>query len=142
MRLTAEQIAQVAHDANASYCRTIDDKSQSRWEDAPDWQRTSAINGVQFHLDNPLTNPIDSHDNWMREKLADGWKYGPVKDPDKKEHPCIKPYHELPEEQRLKDRLFIGIVRALSLCDTEAYVAGQVANKYADEVLRTEDSHE
>ena len=27
---------------------------------------------------------------------ADGWKYGPVKDPEKKEHPCFVPYDDLP----------------------------------------------
>jgi hypothetical protein len=104
----------VCHEANRAYCYALGDTSQEEWASAPEWQRESAINGVQFHLDNPLANPIDSHWNWMREKIADGWIYGPVKDAEKKEHPCLVNYHELPLEQRRKDALFIGIVRALT----------------------------
>jgi hypothetical protein len=111
--MNIEAIARVCHEANRAYCLSLGDTSQKSWDDAEEWQRASAISGVLFHLANPLANPIDSHDNWMKEKLADGWQYGPVKDPAKKEHPCILPYHELPEEQRLKDALFIGVIRAL-----------------------------
>jgi len=49
----------------------------------------------------------------MIDKLKDGWKHGPVKDPEKKEHPCLIPYDELPKEQQVKDHLFIGVVKAL-----------------------------
>ncbi len=106
-------IAQVCHEANRAYCKTIGDFSQPSWDDAPDWQKTSAINGVNFHLDNPDASPSQSHDNWTAEKVAAGWKYGPVKNPETKEHPCCVPYDELPLEQRLKDRLFISVVHAL-----------------------------
>ena len=104
----------MAHEANRTWCAVLGDDSQPAWEDAPEWQRQSAINGVQFHIDNPIAHPIDSHDNWMREKVANGWTYGEVKDPEAKTHPCLRPYHELPEEQRRKDWLFVAVVRALT----------------------------
>jgi hypothetical protein len=107
-------IARVAHEANRAYCAALGDDSQPAWEDAPEWQRTSAVNGVRYHLENPNAQPWDSHENWYAEKVADGWTYGPVKNPDKKEHPCMVPYNELPFEQRLKDQLFISVVRGLS----------------------------
>ena len=49
----------------------------------------------------------------MKQKEADGWKYGEVKDADKKEHPCMIPYEELPVEQRAKDYIFKQIVNSL-----------------------------
>lgn len=107
------QIARVAHEANRAYCLTLGDESQLPWDDAPDWQRKSAINGVQFHANNPDAKPADSHASWVREKEADGWTYGPVKDPALKQHPCMVPYEELPIEQRRKDALFAGVVNAL-----------------------------
>lgn len=106
-------IARVAHEANRVYCFTIGDDSQLPWDEAPEWQRSSAIDGVQFHIDNPLANPIDSHNRWMARKLEEGWVYGAVKDPEAKTHPCIAPYEDLPEEQRRKDWLFVNVVRAL-----------------------------
>lgn len=114
--MNIEQIARVAHEANRAYCQSIGDDSQPSWYNAPDWQTQSARRGVQFHLD-ALSNggapsPSASHDSWLAEKKADGWKYGPIKNPDKKEHPCFVPYNELPIEQRIKDYLFGSIVKA------------------------------
>jgi hypothetical protein len=107
-----ERIAKVCHEANKAYCETFGDYSQPKWEDAPDWQKESAINGVKFHLDNPDMTPEQSHENWMKEKLDNGWKWGAVKDPEKKEHPDIKPYSEVPKEEQIKDALFRNIVHA------------------------------
>lgn len=111
--MTVEQIASVCHEANRAYCLSIGDSSQTAWKDAPEWQRTSAINGVAFHINNPNASPSIIHDSWLKEKIDSGWRYGPVKDAVKKEHPCCVPYNELSEEQKAKDSLFIGVVRAL-----------------------------
>lgn len=106
-------IARVAHQINKSYCEALGDNSQVEWSEAPGWQKTSAINGVEFHLSNPNAGPSHSHDEWLKEKEATGWKYGEVKDADKKEHPCFVPYDELPAEQKAKDYIFRAIVHEL-----------------------------
>jgi len=108
------QIAQICHEANRAYCLTLGDSSQVAWEDAPEWQKQSAMNGVRLHLFNPDLPPSASHEAWMKEKLADGWRYGAVKDAEAKTHPCIVPWHELPDDQRRKDVLFAAIVEAMS----------------------------
>lgn len=98
--MTVEKIAQVAHEANRAYCESIGDNSQIPWDGAPQWQKDSAVDGVKFHLNNPDSQPQDSHENWLKLKYAEGWKYGEVKDPEKKEHPCCVSYDQLPIEQR------------------------------------------
>lgn len=108
-----EAIAKVCHEANRAYCETIGDNSQPAWEDAPAWQRGSAIKGVEFCITHPDAPPSANHDNWLAVKEAEGWKYGPVKDPEKKEHPCFVPYDQLPVEQQKKDALFRAVVAAL-----------------------------
>ena len=112
--MTIEQIAEICHEANRALCVATGDNSQPSWSDAPDWQRESALNGVKFHLANPDVSASHSHEEWLREKLTTGWKYGAVKNPDTKEHPCIVPFEELPEDQQAKDCLFQFIVRGLS----------------------------
>ena len=62
-------IAKVAHEVNKIYCESIGDNSQVSWEDAPDWQKNSALNGVKHHLQNPDSTPQGSHENWMKVKL-------------------------------------------------------------------------
>jgi hypothetical protein len=106
----------VCHEANRAYCQTIGDDSQPSFGDAPDWQIRSAVNGVVFHLnalsDGNEPDPSASHNSWLAEKQANGWRYGPIKDPEKKEHPCFLPYEKLPLEQKLKDYIFSAIVKA------------------------------
>ena len=109
-----ELIARMAHQVNKAYCEAIGDSSQPEWLRAPQWQRDSAMNGVKYHLGNPGASPADSHNNWLAEKIKDGWVYGAEKDPTNKLHPCIRPYDELPIEQRVKDHLFIAVVRELN----------------------------
>lgn len=113
--MTNEQIAEVAHETNRVYCRTIGDDTQSYWTEAPDWQRESSIKGVKFQIENPDAGQSAQHEAWLKDKEAEGWKYGEVKDPDKKEHPCCMPYEQLPLEQKVKDALFVGVVRALKV---------------------------
>jgi hypothetical protein len=111
---THEAIARVAHEANRAWCLANGDMTQLGWDDAPDWQRDSAIKGVLFHLDNPEAGDSASHDNWMADKIAAGWVYGEVKDPDAlpPTHHCIVPFVDLPKVQRVKDALFRAIVHA------------------------------
>lgn len=107
-----EACARAAHEVNRAYCIALGDLSQPSWDTAPDWQRSSAINGVSGVLAG--NGPEQSHESWLAEKAATGWKYGPVKDPEKKEHPCFVPYAELPPGQQHKDALFIAAVRAMA----------------------------
>lgn len=108
----AHEIARVAHEVNRVWCEFHGDATQPSWLDAPDWQVDSAIAGVKFHLVNPDADDAASHNNWLAHKTAEGWVYGPVKDPEAKTHPCMVPFDELPREQQFKDRLFRTIVHA------------------------------
>lgn len=113
MKILVIAIAKVAHEINRAYCAALGDETQVAWEDAPEWQRASIISGVEMHLANPDATPEQSHESWLAQKLADGWAYGEVKDAEKKEHPCCRPYDELPAEQKSKDYLFRSVVHML-----------------------------
>ena len=102
----------VAHEANRIYCLSLGDDSQPSWENAPKWQRESMIVGVRGVLSG--NTPIESHECWLRQKREDGWSYGPIKNVQLKQHPCMVPYDELPPEQQKKDHLFSAIVRAMA----------------------------
>lgn len=108
-----EAIARATHEANRAYCIAVGDTSQPPWDEAPDWQRSSARNGVVGALVAGNT-PEQSHEGWMAEKTAAGWTYGPVKDPEAKQHPCMVPYDQLPPAQRVKDALFVAVACAMA----------------------------
>jgi len=111
--LSFNQIAEVAHQANRAICQTYGDDSQPTWADAPDWQIESCVAGVAFFEANPDATPEQMHESWLQQKLADGWVFGPEKDPEAKTHPCLIPYNQLPVEQQIKDHVFRAIVETL-----------------------------
>lgn len=113
--MEVEEIARVAHEVNREYCQALGDNSQVPWEDAPEWQKDSAMTGVRLHLADPNAGPKASHESWMSQKVSEGWTYGPVKDLEKKEHHCMVPFSDLPIEQQAKDYIFRGVVRALAV---------------------------
>jgi hypothetical protein len=105
--------AMAAHEINRVYCIYLGDRSQPIFEKAPEWQIDSVIHGVEAIMKYPNRSPSASHEGWMKEKKEAGWKYGPVKDPEKKEHPCMVPYEELPIAQRMKDTIFTAVVKGV-----------------------------
>ena len=72
--------------------------------------------GLSFDADESSAETVDEFDDatmlllarnehirWMQEKLANGWVYAPVRDNEKKHHPCLVPYEQLPPEEQQKD---------------------------------------
>ena len=44
------------------------------------------------------------HEVWANNRIAEGWRYGPVRDDAQKKHPCLIPYEQLPESEKDYDR--------------------------------------
>lgn len=44
------------------------------------------------------------HDVWAAGRMSEGWNYGPVRDDNRRETPCLVTYEELPEEEKAYDR--------------------------------------
>lgn len=104
--LVVAAIAKVTHEINRAYRESIGEELGPTWEDSPDWQKDSVINGVKLHLSDENASTAASHESWLKQKTEEGWKYGPVKDVEAKEHPCFLPYAELPESQKAKYFIF------------------------------------
>lgn len=109
-----KDIAKICHQANKAYCEVMGDYSQVDWDFASEELQNSAINGVQFHIDNPDSSSADSHNNWYKFRSAQGWVYGDIKDEKLKTHPCMVPYDHLPVAQQKKDKLFKSIVKIIN----------------------------
>lgn len=132
--MNIELISELAHEINRAYCISQGDTSQVPWHEAPEWQQESAIKGTEFTLANPNTGPERSHNEWLAEKTATGWKYGPIKNAEKKEHPCYVPYDQLPKHEQAKDYLFKAAVLSAAgiLAVSEKELAALRANAKAD----------
>lgn len=109
-----QDIARVCHEVNRALCVAFGDLSQKPWAEAEQWQRDSAIKGVEYAIANPDGPVSAQHDAWSADKVAEGWVYGPVKDATAKTHPCLVPFDDLPAEQKAKDHLFKAVVRSMA----------------------------
>lgn len=112
--MDAATIARVCHEANRAYALACGEDPATvwpAWDAAPEEIRESARKGVTAALAGD--GPEELHSKWLMQKRNDGWQYGAVRDNVTKRHPCMVPYHELPDAQRRKDALFAGIVDAL-----------------------------
>jgi len=53
------------------------------------------------------------HDVWAKKRQEDGWTYGPTRNDDVKQHPCLVPFDALPESEKVYDRIMVEeVIRA------------------------------
>jgi hypothetical protein len=46
----------------------------------------------------------NAHDLYARQRMAEGWRYGPQRNDVTKENPTLVPYQDLPESEKDYDR--------------------------------------
>jgi hypothetical protein len=114
MKIDKETIARVCHEVNRVWQKEIGEDVSPEWALAPQWQKDSAMKGVDFHFQEKRQGDVESHNSWMKEKLENGWRYGHRKDENDKTHPCLLPFEYLPLEQKIKDSLFASVVQSLA----------------------------
>lgn len=116
---TVEQVAEMCHEVVRVAQKATGDPSPSpSWDEMPSEARRIVLDGVIGATSGQ--GPDRSHEAWRRAMEADGWTYGPTKDPSKRTHPCLVPYGELPPHQKGKDVMFQFVclgARMAATCD-------------------------
>lgn len=117
-----EQAAKVCHETLRAFCQTLGDYSLPPWEEAEGWQKESSRDGVRFYFEQFAAgiepSPSATHERWLKQKKAEGWKHGESKNNKTKEHPSFVPYEDLPLSEKRKDYLFAAVCKAF--CDSAA----------------------
>lgn len=67
------------------------------------------INVTGVELDEQLLELTEllarnAHDVWSLQRISEGWEHGISRNDEKKEHPCLVSYEELPESEKQYDR--------------------------------------
>ena len=56
----------------------------------------------------------NAHEVWAQERIAQGWQFGPERNDQRKEHPSLVPYEQLPEAEKVYDRnTAMGTLKAI-----------------------------
>jgi hypothetical protein len=80
------------------------------WPDRDEAFRTQFL-GVIEMMCGPArkTSPEELHDDWVRAYEAMDWRYGPVRDPERKTHPDMVPFDQLEQREQDKDAVFVAL---------------------------------
>ncbi len=70
------------------------------------------IDTSKVQLSEAMTQLIENlaantHDVWATTRIADGWRWGPARNDDRKEHPGLVGYNELSESEKNYDRIIV-----------------------------------
>ena len=107
------EIAAVTHGANRVLQALAGEPISPPWENESELIQESVEDGVLTVLENPGITAEKIHNNWVDFRKSQGWKWGPVKDLDKKEHPDIGPWTALDINAQRKSKVFVAIIMAL-----------------------------
>lgn len=106
-------IARVCHAANWQWREEIGEAPGHPWESHSAKRiRASLKAGVQYALEHPEATPEEMHEAWCAWQRAEDEKGRPLGQAI--DHENLRPWAELSEAQRIKDRLFLAVVRALA----------------------------
>lgn len=93
-------------ESNRAFADRIGPKlAAAGWAIAPDPLIETPSPEARFEEDEVESLARMEHDGWCDDLRRQGWmRDGPVKDPERRLHPLLVPWDELPEEERAKDR--------------------------------------
>ena len=77
---------------------------------------------TDFTVSNELLEKLAEqvHITWMNQRIKEGWSYGPGRDDEKKQTPCIIPFQNLPEIEKEYDRITARTV--INTLQNEGYI--------------------
>jgi hypothetical protein len=81
--------------------------------------KPAPIDTSHVELDSDMVELLEklarnTHDVWANQRIADGWTYGPSRNDDRKEHPCLVLYEDLSEMERDYDRVVVQqVIKAI-----------------------------
>lgn len=121
----AAQVAEIIHASMMALQRAQQDRPSPPWDSLTPEVRANAIAGVEA-VRKGMT-PEENHERWAAQLRSQGWKRGEAKDPYAKTHPLLRPWDELTESAKDRDRLFVHMVLALSMpADIDITISFQV----------------
>ena len=84
------------------------------WEEAAPERQQAVVDEVMMYLNNPELTCYQAHGAWIDTMLAAGWSRGPEYSADKKQHPGLMPFVDLPAERQAEKLITRTLVLELA----------------------------
>ncbi|GBC62521.1 hypothetical protein DENIS_3493 [Desulfonema ishimotonii] len=134
-KITVEQAARSFHQHLKAFRESLGDYTLPDWEETTKHNREMGVRFVRYTLANQSITPESHHEKWVANMAKRGWRHGNERNPDKKTHPCMVPWEDLPYHEQAKTVLMIATVNILRpmICDDEEDDEGATAEGGAEE---------
>ena len=106
---TLLDIAQECHAKNNELMMMNGEEQRGSWGTLDRHTKFITLKSVIKALENPNLTAKEMHDEWMNNKIEDGWKFGDVKDAELKTHPLIIDFELMNDVDKMKDQNFIDV---------------------------------
>lgn len=107
-----KQIAKTCHAIHRAYCIENNIKTQPEWNDLDEKHIEVIIDSVRKILSGEIKTKEESHLNFVKYKISQGWKYSKIYSVENKTNPRLTEFNNLTIEQRTKEALFIECVKS------------------------------
>lgn len=61
------------------------------------------------------------HDSWAHARMSNGWTYGPERNDERKEHPCLVPWEKLSDEEKSYDLITARATISILLSNKDVF---------------------
>lgn len=111
------KIAEILHNAISAIPRT-DGSVIVPWDALNGVLKDRAVDTVRCLMTDRMALGVEIpakelHDIWHANMIDMGWYYGPTYSFEQKLHPSMVPFDELPDDEKIKDAIWSGIIYAL-----------------------------
>ena len=107
-------IAKICYEASRAFNQqAFGDFSQQPWDRLAVQNKAEVEARVLFCVENRNAPASSYHDRWLSGLLCDGWRKAEFTDSKQKLHVRLIPWSLLPNDEQVRDKLFIKIVGAL-----------------------------
>lgn len=107
------KIAQECHKMHNLICKSQGEPTRE-WSDLPKAHIDTITSSIQLIQEGKVNDPKDSHNNFMRKKLDDGWTWGEKWCDVNKTNPRLCLFENMTPINLLKEEVFIATVKMLS----------------------------
>lgn len=106
--------SQIAYKLDQAYSVAVYGETKPAWQTLSAEDRKHITDRVVYYLTDPNAVISSLHEKWVHSKLTSGWTYGTAYNEEKKTHPLLVSYSDLPLTRRVGDTLFMQTVQTLS----------------------------
>jgi hypothetical protein len=106
--------AQIAYKLDQAYQVAISGESRPNWHELKPEDRKNITDRAIYYLTDPNAVVSSLHERWAHTKYSEGWSYAPQFSEEKKHHPMLVSYADLPLSRRVGDTLFMQTIQTLS----------------------------